>query len=180
MTTTLGSPSLVGATDTEGPSSLPAGGLMDDARHFSDALGELIRVVQFRDRDRACCYDISVSQCYALKGVADAGALTINELAAQLYLDKSTASRIANGLVDKGLLVRERDAGDGRVVNLVASESGRAVHARIETDLATEYADLLDGFDADVRAAVTRLVSGLARSFAARVETSGGNCCVVR
>jgi len=153
--------------------------LMDDARHFSDALGELIRVVQFRDRDRACCYDISVSQCYALKGVTDAGALTINDLAAQLYLDKSTASRIANGLVDKGLLVRERDASDGRVVNLVASESGRAVHARIEMDLATEYADLLDGFDADVRAAITRLVGRLARSFATHVETSGGSCCVV-
>ena len=54
--------------------SLADPALRADAEHLSDALGELIRVIQFRDRDRACCYDISVSQCYALKRVIDAGA----------------------------------------------------------------------------------------------------------
>ena len=154
--------------------------LVEDARHLSDALGKLIRVLQFRDRDRACCYDISVSQCYALNGVVDAGAVTINHLAAHLYLDKSTASRIANGLVDRGLLVRERDAEDGRVVQLVATAEGRSVCANIETDLANEYAELLSDFDPDVRAAITRLVSRLGQSFAARVEASGGSCCIVK
>lgn len=153
--------------------------LLEDARHLSDALGQLIRVVQFRDRDRVCCYDISVSQCYALKGVVDAGALTTNDLAAHLYLDKSTTSRIVTGLVDKGLLVRERDDADGRVVHLVATAEGAAVCAKIDTDLAGEYAELLGDFGPEVRAAITRLMSRLARSFAARVEASGGSCCVV-
>ena len=155
-------------------------GLLQDASDLSDALSELIRVVQFRDRDRACCYDISVSQCYALKGVSDAGALTINELAAHLYLDKSTASRIANGLVDKDLLDRVRDPHDGRIVQLVATERGRDLCSSIEGDLAREYAELLDDFDPEIRAAITKLVARLGRSFAARVETSGGSCCVVR
>jgi DNA-binding MarR family transcriptional regulator len=123
---------------------------------------------------------VSVSQCYALKGVADAGALTINDLAAHLYLDKSTASRIANGLVEKGLLARRPDSEDGRVVQLVATRDGSALCARIETDLAREYSDLLGDFDPEVRAAITRLVSRLGRSFAARVEASGGSCCVLK
>lgn len=154
--------------------------LRADGARLSEALGDLIRVVQFRDRDRACCYDVSVSQCYALKAVSDAGALTVNDLAGQLYLDKSTASRIANGLVEKGLLVRERDANDGRVVNLVATASGRSVHERIEGDLAREYAEMLADFPPEVREGMTRLVDRLARSFAVRVEASGGSCCVVR
>ena len=153
--------------------------LRADAEHLSDALSELIRVIQFRDRDRACCYDISVSQCYALKGVVDAGALTINDLAAHLYLDKSTASRVANGLVDKGLLVRERDAEDGRVVRLVATPEGSSVCATIESDMTREYAEMLSDFDPEVRAAITRLVARLGRSFTARVQASGGSCCVV-
>jgi MarR family 2-MHQ and catechol resistance regulon transcriptional repressor len=153
--------------------------LLEDAQHLSDALSELIRVVQFRDRDRACCYDISVSQCYALKGVVDTGGMTVNDLAAHLYLDKSTASRIANGMVDKGLLVRERSAVDGRVVNLVPTGRGSAICARIEDDLAREYAELLSDFEPEIRAAITRLVARLGRSFAARVEASGGSCCVV-
>jgi len=159
------------------PAADPA--LLEDAQHLSGALSELIRVIQFRDRDRACCYDISVSQCYALKGVVDAGAMTVNDLAAHLYLDKSTASRIANGLVDKGLLVRERSAVDGRVVNLVPTGRGRGICARIEDDLAREYAELLSDFDPEIRSAITRLVARLGRSFAARVEASGGSCCVV-
>jgi DNA-binding MarR family transcriptional regulator len=154
--------------------------LLDDARDLAEGLAELIRVVQFRDRDRACCYDLSVSQCYALKGVADAGALTINDLAAHLYLDKSTASRVANGLVDKGLLARERDAEDGRVVRLVATTAGRHICTSIETDLASEYAELLNDFDPEVRSAITKLVARLGQSFASSVETSGGSCCVVK
>jgi MarR family transcriptional regulator, 2-MHQ and catechol-resistance regulon repressor len=147
---------------------------------LSDALSELVRVIQFRDRDRACCYDLSVSQCYALKGVVDAGGLTVNELAGLLYLDKSTASRIANGLVDKGLLTRVRGASDGRVVQLVPSSSGLVVHERIEADLANEYAELLSDFGPDVRQGVSELVGRLSRSFASRVDTSGGSCCVVK
>lgn len=154
-------------------------GLLADAEIFSDALGELIRVVQFRDRDRACCYELSVSQCYGLKAIADAGRLTVNQLAAFLFLDKSTASRIANGLVDKGLAARERDEQDGRVVHLVATEAGRRIHERIEADLAHEYAELLEDFDPAFRSAIVKLIGRLKRSFASRVETEGGSCCVV-
>ena len=153
--------------------------LLADAQNLSNAVGELIRVVQFRDRDRACCYDISVSQCYALKGVTDADGLTVNDLAGHLYLDKSTASRIANGLVDKGLLARERDSEDGRVVRIVATPEGKAICSRIESDLAGEYAELLGDFDPEIRSAITKLVSRLGRSFASRVDVSGGSCCVV-
>ena len=153
--------------------------LRADAEQLSDALSELIRVIQFRDRDRACCYDISVSQCYALKGVVDAGALTINDLAAHLYLDKSTASRVANGLVDKGLLVRERVPVDGRVVRLVATPEGASICSTIDSDLTREYVEMLSDFDPEIRAEITRLVARLGRSFTARVQASGGSCCVV-
>lgn len=153
--------------------------LLEDARHLSAALTDLIRVVQFRDRDRACCHEISVSQCYALKAVVDHGPLTVNELAGQLYLDKSTASRVANGLEDKGYLARERDPDDGRVVRLAVTASGRALCRRIEDDLAEEYARLLGDFDPEIRVAITRIVARLGRSFAARVDASGGSCCAV-
>lgn len=156
-----------------------AAALAADARSLSEALTGLIRVVQFRDRDRACCHGVSVSQCYALKGVVDADGMTINDLAAHLFLDKSTASRIANGLVSRGLFARERDAADGRVVNLVATEEGREVCQAIERDLDREYADLLDDFDPEVRSSIVQLVARLGHSFSARVETSGGSCCVV-
>ena len=154
--------------------------LAADVHHLYEALSELVRVVQFRDRDRACCYDVSVSQCYALDAVADLGPLTVNDLAARLYLDKSTASRLADGLEQKGYLARERDPEDGRIVRLRATEAGVSLRKRIEDDLCVEYAELLADVPQDVRGAMTRLLRRLAGSFAERVDASGGSCCVVR
>lgn len=155
-------------------------GLLRDAERLSDELEALLRVVQFRDRDRACCYDVSVSQCYALERLVSADGLTVNELAASLYLDKSTASRIAQSLVDKGYVVRQRDADDGRVVRLVPTPSGIALSRRIAADVAEEYADMLSDFTPEVRAGIIQLLGRLGRAFAGRVEASGGSCCVVR
>lgn len=154
--------------------------LLADARSFYQALNELARIVQFRDRDRACCHDVSVTQCCALEVLAEEGPLTVNDLAARLYLDKSTASRVAAGLEGKGYIFRSGDGQDKRIVRLETTDQGRSLCCRIEDDLAAEYADLLSDFDPEVRAAITRLLGRLAGSFAARVEASGGSCCVVR
>jgi DNA-binding MarR family transcriptional regulator len=154
--------------------------LLADALAFHEAFSDLLRLVQFRDRDRACCYDVSVTQCYALRAVVDEGPLTVNDLAARLFLEKSTVSRVAGGLEAKGYLARARGVEDGRLVRLVATDSGRSLSARIESDLSRDYAELLADFDPEVRSAMTRLVGRLARCFAARVDATGGSCCVVR
>ncbi|MEX2048753.1 MAG: MarR family transcriptional regulator [Gemmatimonadota bacterium] len=154
--------------------------LLEDARQLNAALGELIRVVQFRDRDRACCYDVTAGQCHALKGVVEAGRITVNDLAGHLYCDKSTASRLAQSLVDKGYVARERDGEDARVVNLVATSAGAALCATIDAGEAREYAALLADFGPQVRGEINRLVRKLGGCFASSVETAGGSCCVVK
>ena len=151
-----------------------------DAAALSRAFSELIRVIQFRDRDRACCYGLTVSQCYGLKAVCEAGFLGVNDLAAALYLEKSTASRLAAGLQGAGLVERGSDPEDGRSVRLSATAAGREAYRAIEGDLLREHEDLLAGFDPEVRAAVAQVVGRLTKAMANRVEADGGSCCVVR
>jgi MarR family 2-MHQ and catechol resistance regulon transcriptional repressor len=154
--------------------------LLDDARLLAGALSELVRVIQFRDRDRACCYDVTASQCYALKGIVDGGPLTVNALAGHLFCDKSTASRLGEALVQKGYVARRRDEDDGRVVQLVATDEGVALCATIDAGEIREYAELLSDFDPPVRSEINRLVGRLGRCFASSVETAQGSCCVVK
>jgi hypothetical protein len=80
-----------------------------------EALSELVRVYQFRDRDRICCHDISVTQCYALEALLRRGPCGLNELAAELYLDKSTASALSAPRAEE---IRQpgRHAEDGRAI----------------------------------------------------------------
>ena len=148
-----------------------------DAERLYGALSELIRVYQFRDRDRICCHDLSVTQCYALEALVERGPLTINELAARLYLDKSTVSRVVDALGRKGLLEKAPHPEDRRAVQLVASPKGKALQAQIADEIRENEKRLLTDFDPEVRSAMIELIGRLASAAANRVDTTGGTCC---
>jgi DNA-binding MarR family transcriptional regulator len=154
--------------------------VLEDAERVRVALSDLIRVAQFRDRDRVCCYDVSVSQCHALESLVDHGTATVNDLASSLCLDKSTASRLANALVQKGYVRRVAHVEDGRSVVLEPTARAKRLVERIRWELSAEYIDLLSEFDAEVRGSVATMVTRLAAAFRSRVDASGGTCCVVR
>ena len=150
-----------------------------EARAVHAALSDLLRAVQFRDRDRICCHDVSVAQCYALEAIALGGPLRLNELAATLFVDKSTASRLVEGLVAKGLVERQRDPADGRAVQLVTTPIGRERHGAIERDLLTEVEAVLRPFPPEVRRGMAQLLDRIARAAVGRID-AGGGCCSLR
>lgn len=151
----------------------------EEARELHHALSDLLRAVQFRDRDRICCYDVSVTQCYALEVLAGRGPLRSNELAAALFLDKSTTSRVVDGLVRKGHAERRPDPEDGRAVQVAATAGGRALYRRIEADLLGDVEALIGELAPEVRRAAVRLVRRLAEAGACRIDAAGG-CCRLR
>ena len=151
--------------------------LKTDAARFHRALEGFTRVLQFRDRDCICCYDLSVTQSDALTELVNHGPLTLNDLAGRLYLDKSTASRVAATLERKGYVDRRRHPSDGRAVELRATPTGQQLHSQIEGDMLAAEIRLLAEFEPPVRAAAIRLISKLASAAACRVDTRGGSCC---
>ena len=150
-------------------------GLARDTAELYDALSELVRVYQLRDRDRICCYDVSVTQCYALETLARQGGMTLNDLAAQLYLDKSTASRVVDALERKGYMTRLPHPEDRRAVLLEATAAGRALEGKIRDSILAEERELLAGFAPEVRQSMTQLLRRLARATAMR--GAAGSCC---
>ena len=153
--------------------------LRADAEALHRALGDLLRLYQFRDRDRIGCHGLSVSQCYALEAVIRKRGLGVNDLAAELFLDKSTVSRVVKGLEEKGMVVRRPDPGDGRAVLLVASPEGAALYARIEAEMIEQEAGILADMAPGTRGELTRALRALVRAAAERVDTTGG-CCRTR
>ncbi len=141
-----------------------------DAVRLYAALSDLVRVYQFRDRDRICCHDISVTQCYALDALGRLGARTLNELAGQLYLDKSTASRVVSTLERKGYVTRQAHPADRRAVLIDLTSTGRKLLARIQDDLVEETRQLLADFEPAVREAAPRLLERLARAAEQRLD----------
>ena len=72
-------------------------------RRLHEAVADLVRVYQFRDRDRICCHDVSVTQCYALETLVEHGPLRLSALAERLFLDKSTTSRVVSSARSEGI-----------------------------------------------------------------------------
>jgi DNA-binding MarR family transcriptional regulator len=150
--------------------------LIRDSARLQEALSGLIRLLQFRDRDRACCYDLSVSQCHALEALVQVGPMTVTQLGDHLYLEKSTASRLAKALLEKGLVRRRAPHSDGRVVILQVTEAGHRMARKILKDLSEEYIDLLEEWDPQVRAALPQLVDRLSQTIARRTKTQDSSC----
>ncbi|MBM3219165.1 MAG: MarR family transcriptional regulator [Candidatus Rokubacteria bacterium] len=135
--------------------------LTRQARELQDALGEFIRVYQFRDRDRICCHDVSVTQCYALDVLLRRGLATLNELATELCLDKSTASRVVATLERKGYVARSTHPRDRRAVLLTATATGKRLVERILGGLVEEKKQILAEFPEDVRELAAELIQRL-------------------
>ena len=161
---------------TKSPSR--SAGLQKDAEALHAAVSDLVRIYQFRDRDKICCYDISVTQCYALEALAERGPSRSQALAEVLRLDKSTTTRVVDALVRKGYVERLPDPEDARAVSLRVTPDGRKLYEQINSELIAQQIDLIRDLDPEVRSAATEIVKRLARAAQARFVSgvSVGSC----
>jgi DNA-binding MarR family transcriptional regulator len=169
------------ATTSPARAASPAD-LRRDAQALQAAVADLVRVYQFRDRDRICCHDISVTQCHTLEMLVEHGPMRLNDLTERLFLDKSTTSRVVRTLVKKGYVKQHADPSDRRATALSATRAGRNLCARITDDLVDQQKDLLADLDSDVRAGVVDVIRRLARAadsrFRSGVSVGAKNCAV--
>jgi DNA-binding MarR family transcriptional regulator len=149
-----------------------------DAVALQQAVADLVRVYQFRDRDRICCHDVSVTQCYALETLVEHGPMRLSALAERLFLDESTTSRVVNTLVRKGYAEQRADATDGRAMLINATRQGQRLCARITSDLVEQQKQLLGDLTPEIRAGVVHVIQRLARAADARFRSgAAGGCC---
>lgn len=150
-----------------------------DAVALQAAVAELVQVYQFRDRDRICCHDISVTQCYALEALVEHAPMRLGALAERLFLDKSTTSRVVATLVKKGYVEQRTDTADARATALYPTSSGRRLYKRITEDLVEQQKQLLQELAPDLREGVVHVIRGLARAADSRFRSgmSVGGCC---
>ena len=118
---------------------------------FHEALSDFVRAYLVGERSRISCHDMSLSQCYALEALLRRGPSTLNALAGELSLDKSTDSRVVSALRRKGYVGRAAHPGDARAVLLDVTPAGRRLHDRLRHDRTIERTALLAGFPPEVR-----------------------------
>ena len=154
--------------------------LTQDSEDLYEALNQLVRVHQFRDRDRICCYDVSVTQCYAVETLVKRGALRLQVLAEEMFLDKSTASRVIDTLERKGYVSRVEDDEDRRAVRIQATDAGRELYAKIRADLIAEERAMIENLSAEARQGALSLLRQITRATEIRCGLVNECCPAVK
>lgn len=136
-------------------------------RAFRKNLRQLEQLVLAQLKEDTCCHGVSVAQCHCLLAVELLDRPSLNELAGELGLEKSTLSRTVEGLVKGGLLERVTDAGDRRVVRIGLTPQGQSTCDSINEANDILYGRVLEGMSRapeDVVAAFAELVQAMSQA----------------
>jgi len=134
---------------------------------------DLIRRYQFRDWNQICCYGITISQCHILDVVAEAGDLTMQQLARRMFKSISTMTRVAGQLVRKGYIKRRQDPEDRRIVHVSITPQGKAILAAIQRDMVETQKAILQAIPEREWAGAFKVLAALAQGAQRWQET----CC---
>jgi DNA-binding MarR family transcriptional regulator len=115
--------------------------------------------------------ELSISEAFALGELADGGTLSQQELAARLGLEKSTVSRLAAGMEERGWLSRRRAPDNRRFYEVSLTEEGQAVARRFGDDLTARHAQLLARLTPKERGGLEVGITGLLRVIEAHLES---------
>ena len=85
------------------------------------------------DGDRRCLqqYDLTPTQFYALHWSNSADGKTLGEVSERLLCTPSNVTRVVDILVRRGLLCRERDSEDRRVVRVYRTPAGQKLYEEV-------------------------------------------------
>ena len=81
-------------------------------------------IIKKRGREILADFDITPPQFNALLTLIQSGSLTIGELGERMYLACSTATDLVDRMERNGLVARERDTSDRRVIRLKVLDRG--------------------------------------------------------
>lgn len=88
--------------------------------------------------------EVTFSQMRALHALHKAGTFTVKQMAEELDVSSASASAMIDRLVEMGMVCREQDAADRRMVNVRLSEQGSRVFTAHEAVLMAFFEELMD------------------------------------
>lgn len=109
--------------------------------------------------------DLEVGDVETLDQIAHAGGLVqMSELAAEMRVAPSTATKAVSRLVERGLAVRRQDRDDRRVWRVSLTEAGACAHTIARTRRIAFACRVLERFEPEDREAIGRFLPLLAEA----------------
>ena len=134
----------------------------DGEPDLGDLLMRVARTQRGRFREVLAPWDLSPHQARALSVVYHGDGVRLSDLAERLRIAPRSATEVADGLQERGLVERSPDPGDRRAVLLRPTDEGRRVHQEIGIARTADSAELYARLSAADRATLARILRSLA------------------
>ncbi|WP_222195577.1 MarR family winged helix-turn-helix transcriptional regulator [Modestobacter italicus] len=128
---------------------------------LGDLLMRVARTLRRRFTATLAPWDLSPHQARALRVVCARDGVRLSELAEALRIAPRSATEVADGLAERGLVERTADPRDRRAVVLVATDAGRTVQREVEEARAADSTELFARLSAEDRATLERILRQL-------------------
>ena len=107
------------------------------------SIRRIMRAVDIYSRKLRSQCELTAPQLVCLGTVVEHGPLTVSQIAQRVFLSPSTVVGILDRLAGRGLIERERDTTDRRVVNTVATPAGKKLARKAPSALQDGLHDAL-------------------------------------
>lgn len=128
-------------------------------------VGQLVRKSRHMEMDPVMDAGLTGPEAFAVVELLGVEPSTMGELAERLGIGHATATRLVDGLVEKGIALRTRDDNDRRIVRVSLSESGREAADRVNEVARETIKSVFEGVTAKERQEflqmMRRLLDGL-------------------
>jgi DNA-binding MarR family transcriptional regulator len=133
----------------------------DETPDLGDLLMRVARTQRRRFRDVLAPWDLSPHQARALFVVCQGDGVRLSDLAERLRIAPRSATEVADGLQERGLVERSPDPGDRRAVLLRPTDEGRRVHEEIGAARTADSAALYARLSEEDRDTLARILRSL-------------------
>jgi DNA-binding MarR family transcriptional regulator len=134
----------------------------DRTGELGDLLMRVARTQRRRWRDALAPWDLSPHQARALGVVVERDGVRLSDLAESLHIAPRSATEVADGLQERGLVERTPDPRDRRAVILRPTDEGRRVRGEVGRARAADSAELFSRLDDGDRTELARILRALA------------------
>jgi len=107
------------------------------------ALRQIIRAIDIHSRKLVINHKITAPQLICLLTIIENESITVTEIGQKVYLSASTVIGILDRLEKNGLIQRERDTKDRRLVNVTVTKKGYNVAAKAPSPLQETFAEAI-------------------------------------
>ena len=133
----------------------------DGSPDLGDLLMRVARTQRRRFRDVLAPWELSPHQARALFVVCQGDGVRLSDLAERLRIAPRSATEVADGLQERGLVERSPDPADRRAVLLRPTAEGRRVHEEIGAARTADSAELYARLSEADRATLARILRSL-------------------